>query len=92
MTEAQLGNVTVARTFDFPNKVFSRLLNATVLNTEIRRAVWRMPAGGIVPLPLVAHLASTVGSTVEVAGESFRPFVVKTATISDIKVLVPAVI
>ncbi len=91
-TEAQLGNVTVARTFDFPDTVFSRLLNATVLDGETRCAVWRMPAGGSVALPLVAHLTSAFGATVEEAGESFRPFVVKKATILDIKVLVPAVI
>jgi len=90
LTDVQLGKVTFARTFDFPDTVFSRLLNATVLDSETRCDVWRAAAGDSVMLPMVAHLTSTVGPMVSVPGESFRPFVVKTATIPDIRLLVHA--
>lgn len=83
-TEVELGNVNFARSFDFPDTVFACLLNARVRDHEMRRSVGRVRAGSVVVLPVVAHLTSTVGEMVTVAGESYRPLLVKTATVANV--------
>jgi len=87
MSTVFVEEVTFARTFDFSDAVLMHMLKASALDAGTWSAISQIRVGELFALPLVAHLTSTVGEMACVEGERFRPFVVKTATITDVKLL-----
>lgn len=83
----ELGNVMFARNFDFSDRLFARLLNASIDDADTRASIWRLAPGGLVLMPVVANVTSVVGEPVALYAERFRPFIVQTVTVQKVNVL-----
>ena len=84
----ELGSVTFARTFDFTDAVFTSMLDAFNIDAGMRVAISRVRPCELFTLPLVAQLTAIVGPEANTGKERFRPFVVTSATVSNVELII----
>ncbi|MCC7054214.1 MAG: hypothetical protein IT355_13190 [Gemmatimonadaceae bacterium] len=90
--QTTLGQLDFVQTFDLSNALFTSMLDSMPLAATLRERIARMQVYEFFTLPLVAHLTATIGPMALVERERFCPFIVKTASIADVNVFVPAML